>query len=417
MMTRFVASFFLALLCSSAFAHDIEVLSGTVSYRERIALPPDAVLIVEITANDRSMIAEARIPTEGRQVPIPFEIGLPKDSEGHLRAGLSSRGRIDWLSGSVEIDALSSTDVGELVLHRFEPMDYHATFRCGGEVIRVGFAGENAVLDTDSERLILAPSRAASGARYEAEGDPDTWFWNQGDSALVSLGGRELPECHMSLPIDDTPYRAGGNEPFWSMTIETRQMTLVREGMDDLTMPVTETGLTEVGDILVSAADTEHALRAVLVRKPTLCRDSMTGMPHPETVELSMGDNTIYGCGGDPWSLLVGRTWVVEDIGGGGVIDRSRATMGFDPAGRVYGSGSCNRYNGPATLTGETLSFGALAATNMACPDALMMQERRFFGALAEVSRFDIDDTGALVLLGPDGPLVTARAATDGSAP
>lgn len=110
--------------------------------------------------------------------------------------------------------------------------------------------------------------------------------------------------------------------------------------------PVTETGLTDAGDILVIASDTERALRTVILRKPTLCRDSMTGMPHPETVELSMGDSTIMGCGGDPWSLLVGRTWVVEDIGGAGVVDTARTTMGFDGVWRVYDSSSCNRYKG-----------------------------------------------------------------------
>lgn len=46
-----------------------------------------------------------------------------------------------------------------------------------------------------------------------------------------------------------------------------------------------------------------------------------------------------------------------------------------------------------------------------------MAQERRFFDALAEFSRLDIDASGALILHGPGGPLVTARAATDGSAP
>ena len=417
MITRLIALAVLPILCSAALAQDVRSLNGEVTYRERAALSPDAVLIIEVTGIDRSMISDARVPTEGRQVPIPFEIEVPGNAEGTLRAGLSTGGRVDWLGEPVEIDTGMSGDIGALTLTRFQPMGFTSTFRCAEQVIRVGFSGENAILDTGSERLILAPSRAASGARYEAEGDPGTWFWNQGDSALVSLGGEELPECSLSLPVDETPYSASGNEPFWSMTIDAGQMTLLRLGMDDLTMPVTETGLTEVGDILVIAADTERALRAVIVRKPMLCRDSMTGMPHPETVELSMGDNTIRGCGGNPWSLLVGQTWVVEDIGGAGVIDTARATMGFVEAGRVYGSGSCNRYFGPVTLTGETLTFGAMASTNMACPEALMTQERRFFETLGEVSGFDIDDTGALILLASDGRVVTARAATDGSAP
>lgn len=405
------------VLASTAITQHTRSLTGQVTYRERIALAPNATLLVEVTTANQAVLAEARIPTEGRQMPIPFSIDLPGGAEGTLRAGLSTGSRIDWLSDPVEIDTDMSGGVGELVLHRHRPMGFVSAFRCGDRVIHLGFAGDSAVMDTGTKRLILRRVRAASGARYESEGDPDTWFWNRGDSAMVSLAGDELPECRLTFPMDDTPYRAGGNEPFWSVTIEAGEMTLTRLGMDDLTMPVTETGLTDTGDILIIAADPERALRAVLLRRPTLCRDTMTGMPHPETAALSMGDKTIRGCGGDPWSLLTGRTWVVEDIGSAGVIDTARATMGFDGAGRVYGSGSCNLYNGPATLTGETLSVGNLATTGRACPDAIMTQERRFFDALTKVIGFDIGPDGALILRGPSGPLVTARAETDGSAP
>lgn len=417
-MTRLLVSLAALLLATAAVAQDTRTLTGEVTYRDRMALAPEAMLMVEVTAPDLSVLAEARIPTEGRQVPIPFAVEMPRDVGGRLRAGLAMGGRIIWLSDAVEVGPETSDDLGEIMLQRHQPMGFASAFRCGDRVIRVGLAGDAAVMDTGAERLVLRPVPAASGARYEAEGDPGTSFWNQGDSARVTLAGEELPECRMTFPMDGTPYRASGNEPFWSLTLEAGEMTLTRLGMDDLTMPVTESSLTDAGDILVIAADPERALRTVILRRPTLCRDSMTGMPRPETVEVSMGDETITGCGGDPWSLLTGRTWVVEDIGGAGVIDTARATMAFDAAsGRVYGSGSCNRYNGAVTLTGEGLSFGAIASTMMACPEAIMAQEQRLFGALEEVIGFDIDDTGALVLRGPSGPLVTARAATDGSAP
>jgi heat shock protein HslJ len=137
----------------------------------------------------------------------------------------------------------------------------------------------------------------------------------------------------------------------------------------------------------------------------------MTGMPHPETVSLSMGDHTITGCGGAPVSLLTGRTWVVEDIGGGGLIDSSNVTLSFGTHGRVAGSGGCNRWFAGFELTGESLSIGQAGSTLMACPEALMTQERRFFEALAQVTGFDIDETGALLLTGGDGTLLLARAA------
>lgn len=55
------------------------MLTGTVSYRERIALPPDAV--VDVKLSDVSLqdiaapvIAETTIATAGRQVPLRFEL-------------------------------------------------------------------------------------------------------------------------------------------------------------------------------------------------------------------------------------------------------------------------------------------------------------------------------------------------------
>lgn len=56
------------------------VVSGTVTYRERMALPPDAVVEVWITdvtpgvVTNMALLGEATVQSAGRQVPIPFEI-------------------------------------------------------------------------------------------------------------------------------------------------------------------------------------------------------------------------------------------------------------------------------------------------------------------------------------------------------
>ena len=83
--------------------------------------------------------------------------------------------------------------------------------------------------------------------------------------------------------------------------------------------------------------------------------------------------------------------WLVEDIGGRGVIDRARSTIAFDDQGRVSGSGGCNQFNGPVSIEGSSLTFGPLASTRRACTEALMNQEDRFFAALdaARTYRYD----------------------------
>jgi heat shock protein HslJ len=135
----------------------------------------------------------------------------------------------------------------------------------------------------------------------------------------------------------------------------------------------------------------------------------MTGMPHPNAVDVALGDRKLTGCGGDPAALLRGAEWVVEDVAGKGIVERSRATLNFGADGRVYGRGSCNNYTAQYTLTGEALTVSKAAATMMACASAVMAQEALFLGVLAEVRGFDVRDDGALVLRAVDGRTITAR--------
>ena len=58
-------------------------VTGSVSYRTRIALPPDAEVVVtleDVTRADArsTVVATQTIPTRGRQVPIPFELAYPR---------------------------------------------------------------------------------------------------------------------------------------------------------------------------------------------------------------------------------------------------------------------------------------------------------------------------------------------------
>ena len=83
-----LAAGLLGLLCASA-AHAAArsqdeaaappKITGSVAYRERIALPPDAV--VQVRLDDASqpeapptLVAETTVPTAGKQVPISFEL-------------------------------------------------------------------------------------------------------------------------------------------------------------------------------------------------------------------------------------------------------------------------------------------------------------------------------------------------------
>jgi putative lipoprotein len=103
---------------------------------------------------------------------------------------------------------------------------------------------------------------------------------------------------------------------------------------------------------------------------------------------------------------LSGTTWLLEDLGGAGVLDRVEATLEFPEVGKVAGKGSCNRFFGSVEISGASISFGPLGSTRMACMEAVMNQETKYLGALQGAERFRIDGTTLLVYArGLDRPL------------
>jgi heat shock protein HslJ len=101
---------------------------------------------------------------------------------------------------------------------------------------------------------------------------------------------------------------------------------------------------------------------------------------------------------------IEGIVWRAEDIGGGGIIDRSRATLTFGADGRISGRASCNDYSASYALDRGALSLtSALAVTQRACVPSLMDQERRFLAILAAARQIELLPTGALLLSIPEG--------------
>lgn len=76
------------------------------------------------------------------------------------------------------------------------------------------------------------------------------------------------------------------------------------------------------------------------------------------------------------------------------------------------GNSGCNRFTGAYTVESDSLSFGPLASTRMACVDTMEL-EARFLDAMSRVDRYEIVDR-ELRLFGGDEPLMTFVAAKAG---
>jgi heat shock protein HslJ/membrane-bound inhibitor of C-type lysozyme len=316
-------------------------------------------------------------------------------------------GRPAWTTEPVAIDVSErGIELGTLEMLQVRPTGFVTPLKCGDEHATVGFIGEDtADLTVGGELYTLRAVRSASGSRFEAPNDSSTWLWSKGDHITVSVRGRTYPECVVPS-ADDEPFRAHGNEPFWNLELTRDKLTFrtMDGGIVNTPAPRPE----PVSGGVRHAARTEaHEVVATVMDRP--CTDNMSGMPYPSTVTVVVDGKEYRGCGGEPAALLRGKEWVVEDIDRGGIIDRSRVTLNFDDKNRVYGRAGCNTYNAGYTLTGEGLSVNSPASTMMACAESLMKQEQRFLEILGSVERFELSDTGALILHAAKGRTITAR--------
>lgn len=181
---------------------------GSLVHRERIALPPEAIAVVELRDGTESrVIAESRQPLGGRQVPIPFELTVEQAALGAsaptVRGAIFVGGKPAWVSEPKAVAAASGhVDVGALMLARHQPLAFASLLTCGDRSARFGVGkrdGEDVPqLDVGGRRFDMRPVVSASGAKYEAIDDPRTFVWDKGRRATVVIEGETWPECEVA---------------------------------------------------------------------------------------------------------------------------------------------------------------------------------------------------------------------------
>lgn len=327
------------------------VLAGTVTYRARIALPPDSTLRLTLReAGAATPLAEQSIALERRQVPIAF--ALPVNT-----ARLSQNARYVFEATVLRED-------------------------------RRWYATEAIPVELNLPRIAL------------------------GELLMAPVTDNRAPDG----------YRATGNEPGWRLDIAGASLVLVTAYGEHRVQARVGPPRTEGGTRTWAVAGAEGI---TVVARPQVCKDTMTGMPHPDTVSVTLAADTegagmpssLKGCGGDPASLLRGGDWNVTDVGGDGMVARSRASLRFEADGRLTGTATCNSFTGDYALSGEGLTLSRSATTLRFCMPTLMGQENDFLTILANVHRFDIREDGTLVLHAPDKRSITAQRAPASTAP
>lgn len=394
-MSHSTLAFLLFTLGMGGTAHARDI-SGSLAYRERIALPPGAELLV-VVSSPFGTPAELRVAPEG-EVPLSFTVTTEDTMALTLQAAVFSGGEQLWITDAVAVaEGYTAVDLGTIDLHRHVSLGFAGTMLCGHQAVDVGFAADSLRLRAGGRILDLLPEVTASGAKFaDAAGNS---FWSKGNRATVALDGVDLPEC---LPVIATtlPLVARGNEPGWVVTI-THQ-GIVYSGQDGTTREVALPPAVQTAVQTAAGTVFDSGEGLALTVTDALCRDTMTGMPHPYQVSLALDGQALDGCGGDPRALLAG-TWRLVELSGTPLPDGAAVT--FEASGdSIFGNGGCNRYMGGLTLTGESMTLMPGGMSMMACEEPFMQLEAAFIDRIARVSGFDIDAEGRLVLLVDGAP-------------
>jgi len=318
-----------------ALAEDLDstsMITGTATYRERIALPPGAVL--EVTLEDISradapalVIGQTRIESPGSP---PFQFSITFDpARVQVRHRYAVRARI-----TLDDQLLFTTDTVQPVLGESDRTSVDLILRRAG-------AGATAVTPPAK----AAPSEPARRIRGAYSYLADAGFFTDCRS------GQRLPVA-----------QEGDNAALEAAYLSARR---------------------QPGAAVLAIVDGRFEMRLPMEGdqpQPTLVIERF--------VEVRPG-----GCETASDASLENTYWKLVQLDGAPVevFERQReAHLILQPAQRrITGSGGCNRFQGSYRLEANKLSFGQVAATLMACTHG-MEQERKFLDALARVGRWAV---------------------------
>jgi putative lipoprotein len=293
-------------------------VTGTVTYRERIARLPGAVVHVvleDVSLADAqaTVIAQETIYSAG-QVPVPFTLQLdPAAIDPRHRYAVRARitdaaDRLRWVSTNhYPVLTYGNPREIEIVVRRVgaAPASTAVTFAfdCDGLDFTVQIQREIAHVFLPDRTVLLPGVPAASGAKYS---DGSMTFWSKGNEALLDIEGSLYRNCSSNparavwedAKLRGVSFRAVGNEPGWYLEIEdeTGILLVMDYGQRRISTPVPVPEVERETARTVYQARTEaHELTVLLEGKP--CRDTMSGEQFATMVTLMLDGRHYQGCG------------------------------------------------------------------------------------------------------------------------
>lgn len=209
MLRVLTALFCLGIGLTSAVASEDQtrVLTGQVAVLERLALPDDAMLLVDLSTADDVPVKGLRSVTEGAQSPFEFTLEAPSEVPLVLRVGLRAMEERFWLSEPVMIAAgETEVDLGVLRAPRIPAMGLTGLLACGTQLVEIGFLPDTVRIRLNEQAITLQQQVAASGVLYIDPDNPATSLHMKGESGVLRIDGAELTECTLSRPEEDITF-------------------------------------------------------------------------------------------------------------------------------------------------------------------------------------------------------------------
>lgn len=188
-------------------------------------------------------------------------------------------------------------------------------------------------------------------------------------------GSAPAPYPAPGLPGGDVRYHAVGTEPFWDLVIARNLVFTDRGTSQIVTEPAPPARIAFAGEIYQG-----RRINVNIVH--TRCSDGMSDRIYPDTVNVTVDGRPYRGCGGSTYPAndafptpgagagafnLANTNWRVAAINGQ-PTPMSGYYFNFMPD-RLSGKLGCNSLGGTYSVSGATLTAGALMMTRMACPD------------------------------------------------
>ena len=186
-------------------------VTGSVAYRERIALPPDAKIIVSLEDVSRSDKSAAFVAQQtlrpGAQVPVLFNLRyIPsainrKHSYAVRAAVLDSQDELMWASTAAYPVLFNEPEKPLAIMmdrvlspNPVAPPPVHASigYKCDDIEFIAKFEANMVQILLPGRTLMLPRVISGSGARYT---DGVTTFWNKGDTVAFEMNGVSYKGC------------------------------------------------------------------------------------------------------------------------------------------------------------------------------------------------------------------------------